>query len=133
MRENGDEGDAPRSRLASPFRQKRNLDRRASTRERRSGTRARPTSRCMFQSEERMISDNSLHDCAALLTSVFHILIIISAAVRRTVSSGDHARQETGSVCSRKILSSVNPVCMEQTETSVRHPCFPLLTRETTH
>lgn len=44
-------------------------------------------------------------------TSVFHILMIVSAAVRRMVSSGEKAMQDIGSECSRKILSGVKPFC----------------------
>ena len=46
------------------------------------------------------------------LTSVFHILMIASAAVSKMESSGDHAMHETGSACSRKIFSSVKPDCV---------------------
>lgn len=54
---------------------------------------------------ERTASPNEV------LTSVFHILMVLSAAVRRIVSSGDHARQDIGSECSRKTFSEVKPVC----------------------
>lgn len=50
----------------------------------------------------------------ATRTSVFHILIVASAAVSRIESSGDHARHETGSVCSRKTLSSAKPACAKR-------------------
>lgn len=37
--------------------------------------------------------------------------MIVSAAESRIESSGDQAMQVTGSACSRKIFSSVNPDC----------------------
>ena len=108
----------PRSRFWSPSRPRRTRGRPEAMRELRSHSHAVQAWRYRHPStvwRDRQQTDGKRADLripGKRLTSVFHILMIASAAVSKMESSGDHAKHETGSACSRKIYSSVKPDCV---------------------